>query len=264
MNIFRYVLPACIFIGAALPLKLRAADASAPAPLFQPRTGTFRLLEPDAAGKDPVVFVWETDYDPDWFKPYTGAAAAYKDFTGWVKARIDTAPMALLKRNRKLLKKEGKSTKRYDLILGGKLGNIRPMNRIEGELFLMQLERFGKPYEGEFLAFILRRADKLRIYGYETAKQTIKPGTIQRELRKDCADKWEYYANLHNHPFQFSGKNAPTGELIPSGNPEDGDVQFYLADSENLALQRAWITNGFDTIEIRAGEFPALAASPDR
>ena len=102
MNIFKFILPASIFIVAVFPLKLRADNAPSTAPMFQPRTGTFRLLEPDAA---------------------------YKDFTGWVKARIDTSPKALLKRNRKLLKKEGKSTKRYDLILGGKLGHIRPMNR---------------------------------------------------------------------------------------------------------------------------------------
>lgn len=36
------------------------------------------------------------------------------------------------------------------------------------------------------------------------------------------------------------------------------------ADSENFHLQRAWVTNGFDTIEIAAKEFPALGAIPDR
>ncbi|MCX5795318.1 MAG: hypothetical protein NTY77_07495 [Elusimicrobia bacterium] len=233
-------------------------------PAFRPRTGTFQLLESSAAHKDPVVFVWETSDHPDWFKPYQGADAAYQDFAKWVRAQVDPEPRALLSRNRDIAKKKGWSTRRYDLILSGRLGSIRPINRLEAEILLLQLDRFGKPYEGEILAFVLRKAGRLRIYGYATATQTMKPGVLRRRLEGDIADHWRFYANLHNHPFLFSDKNATSGELFPSGDTTDGDVQYYLADAENLALQRAWITNGFDTIEIAAKEFPTLEAIPDR
>ena len=87
---------------------------------------------------------------------------------------------------------------------------------------------------------------------------------IRQKLEDDIANNWKFYANLHNHPFQFSNKNSGSGELIPSGDTTDGDVQYYLADSENFGLQRAWITNGFHTVEIAAKEFSILGAIPDR
>jgi len=267
MNIFIHILIAGVFAGTSLAADLSAAGDSSSAHKtveFIPRTGTFQLLESGVAGNDPVVFVWETDDSPGWLDPYPGTEAGYKDFAGWVRAHIDTEPRALLKRNRELWKKKGWSTRKYDLILSGQLGNIRPMNRLEGELLLLQLDRFGKPYKGEFLAFVLRKEGRLRIYGYGTAKGTMKPGMLRRRLEADIADKWEYYANLHNHPFQFSDKKSSTGELVPSGDINDGDVQYCLADAENNGLQRAAVTNGFHTIEITSKEFPLLGTVPDR
>ena len=230
---------------------------------FRPRTGTFQLLESSVAAKDPVVFVWETSDDPDWFKPYQGLDAAYQDFATGVRAHVDPDPRAILIRNRENWKKKGWSTERYDLILSGRLGSIRPINRIEAEIFLLQLDRFGKSCTGEILVFVLRKAGRLGMYGYATATKTIKPGILRHKLEADIADHWEFCASLHNHPFDFSGKDTTGGMLYPSGDTADGDVQYYLADSENFGLQRAWITNGFDTIEVAAKEFPALGASFD-
>ncbi len=230
---------------------------------FRPRAGTFELLSSSAADSDPVVFVWEIDDDPDWFKPYQGADVVYQDFAKWVRAHVDPEPKALLSRNRGILKKNGRPTKRVDLILSEKLGKIRPINRLEAEVYLLQLDTFGKPYTGEILTFVVRKGGRLRIYGYATASQRIKPGVLRGRLKNDIADDWEYYAAFHNHPFMFSEKDRTYGELSPSGDATDGDIQCILADSANLGLQRALITNGFDTIEFTANEFPALAASPD-
>ncbi|MFC1679153.1 hypothetical protein ACFL2T_02955 [Elusimicrobiota bacterium] len=230
---------------------------------FRPRSGSFELLSSSTADSDPVVFVWEISDDPDWFQPYQGADAIYQDFARWVRAHADPEPKALLSRNRGILKKRGLSTKRDDLILSGRLGKIRPINRLEAEVYLLQLDSFGKPYTGEILAFVVRKGGRLRIYGYATASQRIKPGILRGRLKKDIADDWEYFAAFHNHPFIFSDKDMTYGELGPSGDATDGDIQYMLADFENLGLRRALITNGLDTIEFEAKEFPALAASPD-
>lgn len=263
-NILRILLLAGI-AGAVLPAASRASDEfilNDKIAGFVPREGVFHLLESSAPAKDPVLFVWDTDYGPDWFKPYPGTDAAYKDFSGWVRAHIDPDARALLKHNRKIFKKKGWSTKKYDLILNGQVGRIRPMNRFEAELFLLQLDLFGKPYTGEILAYVLRKGDKLRVYGYATALQTIRPHRLSDKLETDLADKWEFYANLHNHPFMFSDKNSSTGELVLSG--DDGDVPFGLAQVENLGLQRVWLTNGFDTIEISTHDLSVLGGIPGR
>lgn len=229
---------------------------------YQPQSGTFRLLESEVSGDDPFMFIWEVADTPDLYKPYQGTDAVYKDFVAWVRTYIEPDPQVLLIKQREYQKAKGKSTKKYDLVLSGQLGRIRPMNRLEAVLFLVQIHRFGKPYEGEFCAFVLRKNGRLRIYGYGTSKQTLQPGKIQKMLKGDITNKWEYYAMLHNHPFIFSETDPSYGELIPSGDATYGDIQCYLADAENFGLQRAWITSGFHSIELMAKEFP-LGDIPD-
>ena len=150
------------------------------------------------------------------------------------------------------------------LAFEGIAGAIRPISCLEALLVEVQLQRQSMiEHPTEFGALILRSPTdaKLRIY-YSTQDvmglRGIHP-EIKERLDSDLSSEWVLWTHLHNHPFDFSNQVNFLGAPVPSLS----DVHAYRSQKEELGLQSARVTNGFDTIEISAEEFYRFRAHGD-
>ncbi|MFA5140115.1 MAG: hypothetical protein WC728_12860 [Elusimicrobiota bacterium] len=210
------------------------------------------------------ALVKELPAEGDWLSPFTGTDAAYESFSRSVRERVDPEPYALLRRQRAIYERAGFSEElpKFDDVIEGRLGRIRPINRLEAAVLMLHQQRFGR--ESEFEAFILRNAQgRLRVY-YNGGPELSPPSApaVRKRVEADAAAGWRLAFHLHNHPFLFSNPAEDfAGTTIPSGGASFGDVSTYLRDAKNLGLGGALITNGFHTLELGPSDFDRLASS---
>ena len=139
------------------------------------------------------------------------------------------------------------------MVYSGKLGAIRPINNLEAQLLNYQISRYpmlGHPTE--FHGFILRDEQSERVRVYFCSSDTPwppKPGVIIDSMRQNLAEGWELYRHLHNH------YDPDSTDYIGVLAPSMADAHYYKMLAENYGIDKALITNGFNTVEIDHTEF---------
>lgn len=188
-------------------------------------------------------------------------ASGYEAFRSQVLARIAPEPFALLKRQRRIFERARMTGElfKFDILLEGRAGIIREISCLESLLLAEHLGAHPErpELETEFSAFILERAGALRVYFQSGRKlSTPDPKPALERIARDLVDGWRVLSLLHNHPFAFENPSGDmSGTTIPSR--QDADVFVYFAGE--LGLEQAWITNGFNTLVLKASEFAAFS-----
>ena len=189
-------------------------------------------------------------------------------------ARLDghIAPRELLERQLALYSFAQGSADAANMraVLGG-TGTLEPASCLDVLLWREQARRFPMlEHATEFGAFILRRAGVVRIYhsGADRVGQKLRSEVTDR-VRADVAQGFEFVAHLHNHPFLFDRQPGDrlwttpetVGDVAGAVAPSTNDVRVYQQYASELRLQQAWVTNGLDTLRIRAADLGKLAAA---
>lgn len=170
------------------------------------------------------------------------------EFRERIAAALDVDPRALLERQ--LPHVTGGDAENVRLVLSGEAGSLRPMSCLEGLLLATQTERSvaqGRSMEThptEFLSYILKRGNTLKIW-YYTVDQAGVGGlaTLHEPLDRDLVEGWTVAKNLHNHNFFLQ---AADGKVLGGMVPSATDIEYL----RNMGIERATITNGFDSIDL--------------
>ena len=142
-------------------------------------------------------------------------------------------------------------------------GAIRAMNALETHLFAYEARRFDMlDHPTEFHAFILRKSspagDSVAVY-FMAGNQLFppKPRLTIEAIERDTANGWRLWGHLHNHTFDFT----PGKGWLAVTAPSNSDLQFHGGLVEDFGMEYALVTNGFNTIELRADEVRGILKS---
>ena len=133
-------------------------------------------------------------------------------------------------------------------------GTLRPVWCLDALLFAHQNARHPQlDRPTEFIASVLRkRVDGrtvLRVY-FGAGDELFPPREVYGfdQVEDDVSAGWEYAVMLHNHTVQDADGRVRLGVPAPSVS----DVQLIRSLVERYGLERAWITNGFYTLDLPA------------
>ncbi|MDX6768985.1 MAG: hypothetical protein SF051_05595 [Elusimicrobiota bacterium] len=219
-----------------------------------------------------AIRVWEAP-DSLVFDLYPQALPELSAFRAWARsetdltgATVDTDAYALLRRQLALYRRlRFDVADSIEMIVGGRVGRIRPMSCLEQLLFADHQARFPVQGYTEFNAFVLKKDGRLRAYSMSSGTNDgVAPSVdlIRARLDADRAQGWTVELNLHNHPFNFKNPTGDIGAtLVPSGSLAGGDVSALTRQFTSLGLAAAAITNGFDTVHFTPAEIARIAAT---
>lgn len=190
-------------------------------------------------------------------------------YKNWVKEHTNPDPNYLLQLHRDLTREKygEERSKRYDLILGGEAGRIEPATCLEKALLSMHLKHHSpQKSPAEFGAIAFRKAvgqsRRLKIYFISDSEPAISMGSFEQLIERETRAGWEYFINLHNHPFWFQSRIGETrGTTVPSGDLHSGDIAVFNKHFRDFGLQEAWITNGFDSIRLTQMDLEKLGSN---
>jgi hypothetical protein len=191
-------------------------------------------------------------------------------YRAWGRARAgDTDAFALLRRQADLYARVNpRDEPKIRLILRRAVGRVAPMSCLEGLLFEDHQSRFPAEDYNEFVALVLRKGGRLRVYSLSSgAGDGTGTGAshIRAWIEADRADGWELELNLHNHPFapDRPGQEDIGGTTVPSGDGAGGDLKVYAEQIRDWGLREAAVTNGYDTVRLTPAEVRRLIALYD-
>jgi hypothetical protein len=210
----------------------------------------------DSAGV--VQYCWRFAADSTLWSVHVPEFAVVTRYRQRAHERVpDTRPLAMIAASAAM---GGKAEPANDPIIHGRAGIIREMSAIEMHLFAYEAGRFDMlDHPTEFHAFILRKSspagDSVTIY-FMAGSELFppKPRLSIAAIERDTANGWRLWGHLHDHTFDFT----PNKGWLAVTAPSSSDVQYYQALKERFGLAYAFVTNGFNTIEIRADELDVL------
>jgi hypothetical protein len=124
-------------------------------------------------------------------------------------------------------------------------GEVRRIRCLEASLFARQDARYSQlTHPTEFIAHVLRRGDRLRIY-FGAGDATFPPRSVYAldRVRADVTAGWEYWVVLHNHTIRRLNGRPALG--VPA--PSTSDVQLFRSLVQQIGLREVWVTNGMYT-----------------
>jgi hypothetical protein len=197
---------------------------------------------------------WLVEDRPQFYKSRLPASSALLEFRERISESMKVAPFALLKGQLSYV--TGGDAENVRLVLSGTVP-VRPMNCLEAILLATQSERStaqGRSmytHPTEFLSYVLRRGDALKIWYYTVDQAGIGGlATLHEPLMADVQQGWVVVTNIHNHNF-FPDAAKVLGGVAPSAT----DIQYLRDLRRSLGLTRAVITNGFHSIDISSADF---------
>jgi len=241
-NIFK-----CILISALLGcLLLFSCSVRTP---NQCQLTTSPTIIVDRPGK--ILQYWDEANIPELWVPLKAPSKLLSAFRKAINNSTSREIKTILK-NQLPLEQSLEDRQNISLTLSGKAGTIRPINCFESLMLEQQLARKPMITEPtEFLAMVLSKGSMLRIYFYSIDQPGIgNVDEIDKIVGQAVNDGFKVIFSLHNHNF-FLKKANVQGGIAPSGN----DVQVFRAQRESLGVEKALITNGFDTLVIDKDEF---------
>ena len=124
-------------------------------------------------------------------------------------------------------------------------GEVRAVRCLDAALFALQDARYSQlTRPSEFIAHILRKDDRLKIY-FGSSAEPFPPKSVYgtEEVAADVAAGWQYLVVLHNHPLQTRDGKSTLGVPVPSTS----DVSLLAGLVARLGLREVWVTNGMYT-----------------
>jgi len=143
-----------------------------------------------------------------------------------------------------------------DLMYTGS-GEVRPVRCLEAALFALQDARSSQlTTPTEFIAYVLRRGDRLKIY-FGGSDQAVPPKSVYGTdaVAADVAAGWRYWVMLHSHTLRMRDGKPALGVPAPSTN----DVQFSRGLVMSLGLQEVWVINGIYTGVVTSADLPKFS-----
>ena len=195
-----------------------------------------------------VLRMWELPMSPLWFGESLPDAPGYLTFRAAIRAAggDKERPSADPPRPKDDAERELWRREELNVALmyeGG--GQVRPVWCLEAALFALQDARYSQLTQPtEFVAQILRRGDRIKVY-HGGSDVMFPPARFRglEEVNADVAAGWQYWVLLHNHTVRTLDGKPALGVPAPSTN----DVQLFRGLVDRLGLREAWVTNGMYT-----------------
>jgi hypothetical protein len=217
-----------------------------------------------------VVSRWDVPDSAALDAELTAPGPGLQRYRAWGQARAgDTDAFALLRRQADLyVRLNPRDEPKIRLILRRAVGRVAPMTCLEGLLFEDHQSHFPAERYNEFVALVLRKGGRLRVYSLSSGAGNgsgIGANHIRAHIEADRADGYELELNLHNHPFAPAreGQADIGGTTVPSGDGAGGDLRVYAEQIREWDLRTAAVTNGYDTVRLTPAEVRRLIALYD-
>jgi hypothetical protein len=226
-----------------------------PATVRDPAVVRCELPEPTVLRREgnSVLQVWELPADAVWFGNTVPDAAGYLTYRAAIRqAGNDRGrpaadpPQPKDDADRELWRREDHNA----ALMYEAGGEVRPIRCLEAALFALQDARYSElTRPTEFIAHILRRDDRLKLY-FAASDQMFPPKHFYglEKVSADVTAGWEYWVVLHNHTVRALDGKPALGMPAPSTS----DVQMFKGLVEDLGLREVWVTNGLYTGIVRS------------
>jgi hypothetical protein len=233
-----------------LVLAMVACGGAKPAPGASPAAARCELPEPTVLRREgkSVLQVWELSAAAVWFGTTTPHAPGYLAYRAAIRAAggdrarpVADPPQPKDDAERELWRREDHNA----ALMYATGGEVRPIRCLEAALFALQDARYSElTRPTEFVAHILRRDDRLKVY-FAASDVMFPPKDFygRQEVAADVAAGWEYWVVLHNHTVRTLDGKPALG--VPA--PSTSDVQLFKGLVEDLGLREVWVTNGMYT-----------------
>ncbi len=211
-----------------------------------------------------VLQVWELPASPVLDRPVVPDDQAYLRFRAAIRQAgadrvrpVADRPQATSDEEREVWRREDRNA---ELVHGGRVGRIRPINCLEALLFAHQHRRRDEiAHPTEFLVSILRKRTggqtRLRVY-FTAGDEMFPPKQLYGfdRVARDRAGGWELSVVLHNHTVQQNRGRPALGQPAPSSS----DVALLRGLAADLGMAEARVTNGFYTVDVPAAQLAEL------
>ena len=233
-----------------LVLAMVACGGAKPAPGASPAAARCELPEPTVLRREgnSVLQVWELPAAAVWFGTTTPDAPGYLAYRAAIRAAggdrarpVADPPQPKDDAERELWRREDHNA----ALMYATGGEVRPIRCLEAALFALQDARYSElTRPTEFVAHILRRDDRLKVY-FAASDVMFPPKDFygRQEVAAEVAAGWEYWVVLHNHTVRTLDGKPALG--VPA--PSTSDVQLFKGLVEDLGLREVWVTNGMYT-----------------
>ncbi len=179
----------------------------------------------------------------------------------------DVGPLGLIQANRRMfswLEREHPAERAINrAIESGTVGRHRPMSCLESQTLGYQASRFPLfEQPTEIVTLVLRRGEgeEARIKVYMAADGDPippKPTHALQAIETDLAAGWRLWGTFHNHTFELNSERGWLALAAPSAN----DLQVFQFLHDRYGLERAFVSDGFSTLDLAAEDFETLAAA---
>jgi len=191
-----------------------------------------------------LLGTWEVADSPVWTSGLMPDSPGYWEFVRAVRSRMDVSSEEGYLTAPEFSKKEESEDYNARLMLKGGLGSLHPIDCLEALLLGVQASRRPMATEPtEFLAFVLRKEGRLKVWYYTVDQPGIgRLGPLKDAVEADAAEGWRPYLNIHNHNFFFDKDPAVAARPWPSA--ADAQLLRNLA-IKGFSFQASVVTNGF-------------------
>jgi len=195
------------------------------------------------------------DLQNDWETAEASRSKFIVDFKNKVSSAISTDPIYLLNRQRDFFKNFPEIVERMTRISEGELGKIDEAGCLETSILSVILSEYSDKVE--FAVSVLKEGtgpnQKFRAYVHTWGMDHVQESQkLNQLIDQDLKDGWQYYVQLHNHPFYLS---SLPGDIVGTVVPSEPDFTLYLDLQKLRGLQNAWVTNGFSTFKLNSSDF---------
>lgn len=199
--------------------------------------------------------VAKLDLQQDWETADVSKAAAISNFKNKVSSITSVDQKYLINRQKVFFKNFPDIVKRMTRINDGQFGRIDEAGCLETSVLSAILTEYSE--QVEFAVYILKEGadqrQKFRAYVITWGMDHVEESQdLNLLIDQDLKEGWQYYAQLHNHPFYL---NNITGDIAGTVVPSEPDFTFYLDHQKLRGLQNAWVTNGFNTFKLNSPDF---------
>jgi len=205
-----------------------------------------------------VLHYWEVEERALWSRPLLPTDSAYVRYRSRVEeVGADLArPPQFVPEDQRGNENWRRELHNVELAYSAEAGTLHPVHCLEALLFAHQNARHPQlDHPTEFIASVLRKPvggrAVLRVY-FGAGNDLFPPREVYGfdRVERDVSAGWEYVAMLHNHTVQDEAGQVRLG--VPA--PSVADVQLLRGLVESYGLERAWITNGFYTLDLSADD----------
>ncbi|MEM6806130.1 MAG: hypothetical protein AAF696_32330 [Bacteroidota bacterium] len=199
---------------------------------------------------------WEFENEQGLWKNDFKIPAAIQVFRDSLKEAIGPDSLEFMLRRERTITERGNlaldSLDNWQIVHQGYAGSIRDINYLEAQILNYQISRFPLfSHPTEFHGFIAQNPDSSLVRVYISASDTPFPPREHRvkdKIKVLVKEGWKLRFHLHNH------YRDPAENYVGAMGPSMADAHYYKNLYKSLGLEKALITNGYTTCELRPEE----------